>query len=118
MSVPIPDSTERAHGRRQLIAFPLPAQDCARGDCLGTHQETEYSCSPRAPCAVHQIKSHHLEVKRGRSAKLPIYRDEVILARHLQGVPSIEEDAGLGTLRWPRLFGQSFRFDEWSLCRG
>jgi len=21
-------------------------------------------------------------------------------------------------LRWPRLFGQSFRFDEWSLCRG
>ena len=21
-------------------------------------------------------------------------------------------------LRWPRLFGQFFRFDEWSLCRG
>ena len=23
-----------------------------------------------------------------------------------------------GMLRWPRLFGQFFRFDEWSLCRG
>jgi GntR family transcriptional regulator len=23
-----------------------------------------------------------------------------------------------GHLRWPRLFGQFFRFDEWSLCRG
>ena len=21
-------------------------------------------------------------------------------------------------MRWPRLFGQFFRFDEWSLCRG
>ena len=21
-------------------------------------------------------------------------------------------------VRWPRLFGQFFRFDEWSLCRG
>jgi hypothetical protein len=26
---------------------------------------------------------------------------------------------GIGTeMRWPRLFGQFFRFDEWSLCRG
>ncbi len=24
----------------------------------------------------------------------------------------------MGLLRWPRLFGQFFRFDEWSLCRG
>jgi hypothetical protein len=23
-----------------------------------------------------------------------------------------------GKLRWSRLFGQFFRFDEWSLCRG
>ena len=23
-----------------------------------------------------------------------------------------------GIMRWPRLFGQFFRFDEWSLCRG
>jgi hypothetical protein len=22
------------------------------------------------------------------------------------------------SLKWPRLFGQFFRFDEWSLCRG
>jgi allantoinase len=24
----------------------------------------------------------------------------------------------IGQLRWLRLFGQFFRFDEWSLCRG
>jgi len=23
-----------------------------------------------------------------------------------------------GNLRWPRLFGQFFRFDKWTLCRG
>jgi len=26
--------------------------------------------------------------------------------------------SGQGGLRWPRLFGQFFRFDEWNLCRG
>ena len=26
--------------------------------------------------------------------------------------------AGPDALRWSRLFGQLFRFDEWSLCRG
>ena len=26
--------------------------------------------------------------------------------------------ASLSTLRWPRLFGQNFRFDKWNVCRG
>jgi len=28
------------------------------------------------------------------------------------------EIAGAVVLRWSRLFGQFFRFDEWNICRG
>jgi hypothetical protein len=30
---------------------------------------------------------------------------------------SLHYDASKGQ-RWPRLFGQNFRFDKWNVCRG
>jgi len=31
---------------------------------------------------------------------------------------ALNYDSGSGNVRWSRLFGQFFRFDEWNLCRG
>jgi hypothetical protein len=30
----------------------------------------------------------------------------------------LRDDGLSGTVRWPRLFRQFFRFDKWILCRG
>jgi hypothetical protein len=30
----------------------------------------------------------------------------------------LSASTGTGKLRWPRLFGQNFRFDKWNVCRG
>ncbi|MGO8777403.1 MAG: type II toxin-antitoxin system RelE/ParE family toxin [Rhodomicrobium sp.] len=36
------------------------------------------------------------------------------------GLPTYDVRPGLYRypLRWPRLFGQNFRFDKWNVCRG
>jgi hypothetical protein len=43
-----------------------------------------------------------------------------VLHQMAPGIPSIDlfADAPAGNLRWPRLFGQNFRFGKWNLCRG
>jgi hypothetical protein len=47
--------------------------------------------------------------------------DDIVAIGQKCGVPpatAAQRLHQLQLLRWPRLFGQFFRFDEWSLCRG
>jgi hypothetical protein len=43
----------------------------------------------------------------------PAFPNAVITGKYRDGEP-----LSVCRVRWSRLFGQLFRFDEWSLCRG
>ena len=99
----------RLGGQRPAQQHSLAALQSRSAECPTS---TSFIAFPR------QRRVHNVE-RRGAVARL-----EATVSISSSAGPALpglrfgsRQTGGLG-LRWPRLFGQSFRFDKWIVCRG